>query len=255
MGGRLEGRVAVVTGAARGQGEAEARLFAAEGAKVVATDVLGHEVRAVAADLGDDAIALTHDVTDASAWADVVAAAVAQFGGVDVLVNNAGIHWIKAMVDEDPADVERLLQVNLMGPYIGMQAVVPVMEARGGGSIVNISSYAGLSGAWGHSAYGASKWALRGVTKTAAIELGPLGIRVNSVHPGPIDTAMLPVPADAPMFAGYPLGRAGTAEEVAETVLFLASDASSYLTGAELSVDGGLAAGGVARAGRPTEEN
>ncbi len=250
MGDRLKNKVAVITGAARGQGEAEARLFVAEGANVVLTDVLTAEVEAVAADLGDAAVAVTHDVSDVAAWAQVVTTAGDRFGGIDVLVNNAGIHWIRALVDEDPVALERLLRVNLVGPYVGMQAVVPAMEARGGGSIVNISSFAGLSGAWGHSAYGASKWGLRGITKTAAIELGPLGIRVNSVHPGPIDTAMLPVPADAPMFTAYPLGRAGTAEEVAEAVLFLASDASSYLTGAELAVDGGLAAGTLPRVAR-----
>ena len=250
MGVRLEGKVAIVTGAARGQGEAEARLFAAEGAQVVLADVLTAEVEAVATDLGDAAIALTHDVSDVEAWSTVVATTVEHFGGLDVLVNNAGIHWIRALVDEDPAALERLLRVNLVGPFVGMQAVVEPMRARGGGSIVNISSFAGLSGAWGHSAYGASKWGLRGITKTAAIELGPLGIRVNSVHPGPIDTAMLPVPADAPMFTAYPLGRAGTADEVAEAVLFLASDASSYLTGAELAVDGGLAAGTLPRVAR-----
>jgi 3alpha(or 20beta)-hydroxysteroid dehydrogenase len=252
--GRLDGKVAIITGAARGQGEAEARLFVAEGAKVVATDVLAHEVRAVAADLGGSAVALTHDVTSRDAWDEAVRAAVEQFGGLDVLVNNAGIHWIKPLVDEDPADLERLMRVNLVGPFIGTQAVVAAMEARGGGSIVNISSLAGLQGAWGHSAYGASKWALRGLTKTTAIELGPLGIRANSVHPGPIDTPMLPTAADSPMFATYPLGRVGTADEVAEVVCFLASDASSYLTGAELSVDGGLAAGMVPRAGRTTKE-
>ena len=198
MGDRLKDKVAVITGAARGQGEAEARLFVAEGAKVVLTDVLTAEVEAVAADLGDAAVAVTHDVSDVAAWAEVVATAVEHFAGIDVLVNNAGIHWIRALVDEDPVALERLLRVNLVGPYVGMQAVVPSMEARGGGSIVNISSFAGLSGAWGHSAYGASKWGLRGITKTAAIELGPLGIRVNSVHPGPIDTAMLPVPGRRP---------------------------------------------------------
>ena len=167
VGVRLEGKVAIVTGAARGQGEAEARLFAAEGAQVVLTDVLTAEVEAVATDLGDSAIALTHDVSDVEAWSTVVATTVEHFGGLDVLVNNAGIHWIRALVDEDPAALERLLRVNLVGPFVGMQAVVEPMRARGGGSIVNISSFAGLSGAWGHSAYGASKWGLRGITKTA----------------------------------------------------------------------------------------
>jgi 3alpha(or 20beta)-hydroxysteroid dehydrogenase len=254
MGGRLDGKVVVVTGAARGQGEAEARLFVAEGAQVVATDVLADEVEAVASDLGSAAVAVTHDVTDAEAWSRVIATAEERFGGVDVLVNNAGVHWIRLLVDEDPAALERLLRVNLVGPYIGMQAVVPAMVARGGGSIVNISSFAGLSGAWGHSAYGATKWGLRGLTKTAALELGPSGIRVNSVHPGPIDTPMLPVPADSPLFAAHPLGRAGTAEEVAEAVLYLASDASAYVTGAEITVDGGLAAGPVPAVGQRTKE-
>jgi 3alpha(or 20beta)-hydroxysteroid dehydrogenase len=193
-------------------------------------------------------------VTDADAWADVVVAAVENFGGIDVLVNNAGIHRIKLLVDEDPADVEALLRVNLVGPFVGMQAVTPVMEARGGGSIVNISSVAGLQGAWGHSAYGASKWGLRGLTKTAAIELGQLGIRVNSVHPGPIDTAMLPVSPTDRMFESQAIPRAGTVDEVAEAVLYLASDAAQYVTGAEIAVDGGLVAGPLPKFGRPAKE-
>ena len=233
MGGRLEGKVAVITGAARGQGEAEARLFAAEGAKVVATDVL-----ALPDDL--DALAVEHDVTQPDAWAAVVDAAVETFGGIDILVNNAGIHWIRLLVDEDPAELERLLRVNLVGPYLGMQAVVPAMAERGGGSIVNISSVAGMQGAWGHTAYGASKWGLRGLTKTAAIELGQQGIRVNSVHPGPIDTPMLPVAPDDRIFDGQAISRAGKAEEVAAAVLYLASDRARYVTGAPLVLDAGL---------------
>jgi 3alpha(or 20beta)-hydroxysteroid dehydrogenase len=252
--GRLSGKVAIVTGAARGQGEAEARLFAAEGADVVATDVLTDALQAVVADLGGAAIGLTHDVTRPEEWTAVVDAAVEAFGGVDVLVNNAGIHWIRLLVDEDPAELERLLRVNLVGPYLGMQAVVPAMTERGAGSIVNISSVAGLQGAWGHSAYGASKWGLRGLTKTAAIELGQHGIRVNSVHPGPIDTAMLPVPPDAPMFDSQAINRAGTVDEVAAAVLFLASDESRYVTGAEIAVDGGLVAGPLPKMGRPPKE-
>jgi 3alpha(or 20beta)-hydroxysteroid dehydrogenase len=193
-------------------------------------------------------------VTRPEEWTAVVDAAVEAFGGVDVLVNNAGIHWIRLLVDEDPAELERLLRVNLVGPYLGMQAVVPAMTERGAGSIVNISSVAGLQGAWGHSAYGASKWGLRGLTKTAAIELGQHGIRVNSVHPGPIDTAMLPVPPDAPMFASQAIARAGTVDEVAEAVLYLASDAAAYVTGAEIAVDGGLVAGPLPNMGRPAKE-
>jgi len=252
--GRLSGKVAVVTGAARGQGEAEARLFVAEGARVVATDVLATEVRAVAADLGPAAVGLTHDVTDPTDWASVIEAALEHFGGLDVLVNNAGIHWIRPLVDEDPAELERMLRVNLVGPFLGVQAVVPAMEARGGGSIVNISSVAGLQGAWGHSAYGSAKWGLRGLTKTAAIELGARGIRVNSVHPGPIDTPMLPVAPTGGVFDAQAISRAGTAEEVAETVLWLASDAAAYVTGAEVAVDGGLAAGPLPRFARPPKE-
>ena len=254
MGGRLDGKVAIVTGAARGQGEAEARLFAAEGAKVVATDVLTDDLQAVVDDLGDAGLALTHDVTQADEWTAVVDATVEAFGGVDVLVNNAGIHWIRLLVDEDPAELERLLRVNLVGPYVGMQAVVPAMTERGGGAIVNISSVAGMQGAWGHSAYGASKWGLRGLTKTAAIELGQVGIRVNSVHPGPIDTAMLPVAPDDRMFESQAIPRAGTADEVAAAVLYLASDDARYVTGAEIAVDGGLVAGPLPKMGRPRKE-
>ena len=173
------------------------------------------------------------------------AAATETFGGVDILVNNAAIYWTRPLVDEPVADFERLLRVNLIGALLGLQAVVPAMKARGGGSIVNISSRAGASGMYGHGAYGMSKWGLRGMTQTAAIELGPFGIRVNAVLPGSIDTAMLPVAKEdfGERFADLPLGRVGTADEVAEAVVFLASDESSYLTGSELRVDGGLAAG------------
>lgn len=246
---RLAGKVAIVTGAARGQGEAEARLFAAEGARVVLTDVLADEVAAVAASLGAAAAAMAHDVSDEGTWSDVVALATDRFGGVDVLVNNAAIHRIRPLLDETPDDLHRILDVNLVGAILGMKAVVPVMEERGGGSIVNISSLAAQSGFWGHGAYAAAKWGLRGVSRVAAVELGPLGIRVNSVYPGMVDTAMLP-PAgdpgtDAARTAHLPLGRVGRPSEVAETVLYLASDASSYVTGAELVIDGGSHAGRV----------
>ena len=251
MTGRLEGKVAVITGAARGQGAAEARLFASEGAAVVLTDVLGDLVGEVADGIsatGGSAVGLPHDVTDPAAWDAVVAAATDRFGGLDVLVNNAAIHWVRPLDEETPADLRRILDVNLVGPILGMQRAAGALRRRGGGSIVNVSSYAGLRGVHGHGAYGATKWALRGVSKTAAIEYGPDGIRVNSVHPGPIDTAMLPdvAEADRPVRFGHiPLGRVGRVEEVAELVLFLASDAASYLSGAEISVDGGSCAGRV----------
>ncbi len=246
--GRLAGKVAIITGAARGQGAAEARRFASEGAHVVITDVLDTDAKALANEIGDagrSAIALAHDVSSEADWATVVRTATETFGGVDILVNNAAVYWTRPLVDEPVADFERLLRVNLIGALLGLQAVVPAMKARGGGSIVNISSRAGAAGMYGHGAYGMSKWGLRGLTQTAAIELGIEGIRVNAVLPGSIDTAMLPVPKEdfGTRFSDLPLGRVGTAEEVAEAVLFLASDESSYLTGSELRVDGGLAAG------------
>jgi len=247
--GRLVGKIAIITGAARGQGEAEARLFVAEGAQVVLTDVLADEVRAVAASLGAAAVATPHDVSDEGAWATVVEVAIEHFGGVDVLVNNAAIHWIRPLLEETADDLRRIFDINLIGAVLGMQAVVPAMQARGGGSIVNISSLAAQSGFYGHAAYGATKWALRGVSRTAAVELGPLGIRVNSVYPGMVDTAMLPpvgsTGTDAARTSHLPLGRVGLPREVAETVAFLASDAAAYTTGAELVIDGGSLAGRV----------
>ncbi len=243
--GELAGKVAIITGGARGQGAAEGRLFVERGAKVVLTDVLVEEGQATAGSLGVDAMFVGHDVSDEDAWAPVVDATLERWGRLDILVNNAGVHRVRPLAEESAGDIIELLATNLVGPMIGMRLVADPMERSGGGSIVNISSLAGLQGLWGHGAYGASKWGLRGVTKTAAVELGPRGIRVNSVHPGPIDTAMLPVrPEAAPgRFASMPLGRVGQPEEVAELVAFLASDASSYLTGAELTIDGGLAAG------------
>jgi 3alpha(or 20beta)-hydroxysteroid dehydrogenase len=221
---------------------------------VIATDVLALEVRAVAAELESAAVALTHDVTDPAGWTAAVQAAVEHFGGLDVLVNNAGIHWIRPLVDEDPDDVERMLKVNLLGPYLGLQAGDRGDVHHRAAAPGRHDGDHGLQGAWGHSAYGASKWGLRGLTKTAAIELGPQGIRVNSVHPGPIDTAMLPVAPTGGVFAAQAISRAGTAEEVAEAVLWLASDAAAYVTGAEVAVDGGLAAGPLPKFARRTEE-
>ncbi|GAA3477176.1 glucose 1-dehydrogenase [Streptomyces yanii] len=238
----LTGKVALVTGAARGMGEAEARLLAARGAKVVLTDVLETEGEATAASIGSSARFVRHDVTDEKAWEAAVAAAVDGFGRLDVLVNNAAIYTTSPIVEEDPARLEAVLRVDLIGPFLGIRAVAGAMKAHGGGSIVNISSQAGLQGMWGHGAYGAAKWGLRGLTKTAALELGADGIRVNSVHPGAIATAMT-AHLGTKEHAGAPLGRVGEPEEVARLVAFLASDDSSYLSGAELAVDGGASAG------------
>ncbi|NBE55822.1 SDR family NAD(P)-dependent oxidoreductase [Streptomyces boluensis] len=238
----LAGKVALVTGAARGMGEAEARLFVACGAKVVLTDVREDEGRAVAAALGPDALFVRHDVTAPESWESAVATAVDAFGKLDVLVNNAALYSTSPIEDEDPARFEALLRVDLVGPFLGIRAAAKALRASGGGSIVNISSTAGLQGMWGHGAYGAAKWGLRGLTKTAALELGPDGIRVNSVHPGAIDTAMT-AHIGTKDHPGAPLGRVGEPEEVARLVAFLACDDSSYLSGAELAVDGGASAG------------
>ncbi|WP_406286805.1 SDR family NAD(P)-dependent oxidoreductase [Embleya sp. NBC_00896] len=248
----LTGKVAIITGAARGQGEAEARLFVASGAKVVLTDLLEEEGAKVAAELGDAARFVRHDVSDPADWAKVVATAVTEFGGVDILVNNAAIYWTTGFADETPERVEKIFGVNFFGVWHGMQAVLPVMKANGGGAIVNISSQAGLEGMPGHAAYGASKWAVRGLSKTVALEAGEHGIRVNSVHPGTIDTPMIAavgLEQGAGKFPSVPMRRIAAPAEVAEVVAFVASDAASYMTGTELVVDGGAMAGMTRPAG------
>lgn len=244
----LTGKVAIVTGAARGQGEAEARLFAALGAEVVLTDVLVEEGQQVAESIGAAARFVHHDVGNETDWRTAVDTAVGEFGLVDVLVNNAAICKVVPLAEQDTAGFEQMLRVNLIGAFLGMQAVTGPMQAAGGGSIVNISSQAGVQGLAGYTAYGASKWGLRGMSKVAAIELGPLGIRVNTVYPGMIDTPMiahLEVERGLGGHPGAPLTRVGTPEEVADVVAFLASDASSYITGADLTVDGGASAGRI----------
>ena len=239
----LDGRVAVITGAGRGQGAAEARMFAEAGARVVLTDVREEEGRAVAAELGKDGLFVRHDVTDAAQWGRVVAEATDRFGRLDILVNNAGIWRTAPIESETEAALTLLLRVNLYGPFLGIQAVAPAMRAVGGGSVVNISSIAGIVGIKGHAAYGASKFALRGLTKSAALDLAEDRIRVNSVHPGVIDTPMIAGTAGArDSWQHIPLARAGVSDEVAAMVLFLASDASGYVTGAEFVVDGGVTA-------------
>lgn len=240
--GRLEGKVAIITGAANGQGAAEAELFIAEGARVLLAD-LDETGSALATRLGEDAAFAKIDVSDPVNWAAIMNLVKRRFGRLDILVNNAGIYKPRPMLDTDPALFDLHYRVNQLGPYLGMRAAVPLMQASGGGSIVNTSSFAGMSAYPGHFAYGATKWALRGMTKLAAIELAPLQIRVNGIHPGMIDTAML-AENDPDVMAAYaksvPLGRAGTAAEVAELALFLASDASSYISGAEVSITGGI---------------
>ncbi len=241
---RFDNKVILVTGGARGQGAAEARLLVAQGAKVVIGDVLDEAGQALAAELGPAATYVRHDVTDEAAWARAIDAAMAM-GGLHGLVNNAGIYQPRTLLETDPELWDRHIRINQYGPYLGMRAAVGPMEKSGGGSIVNISSVAGLKGSPGAFAYSATKWALRGMTKAAAINLAKRGIRVNSVHPGPIETDMIAfrTPAEkAKRLEGVPMRRNGTAEEVAQLVAFLLSDEASYISGAEIAIDGASSA-------------
>ncbi|TCZ66591.1 glucose 1-dehydrogenase [Roseicella aquatilis] len=241
MSGRFQGRVVLITGGARGQGAVEARLLVAEGAQVVLGDLLEEEGRALAGELGPAARFIRQDVTREADWQAAVALAES-LGGLHGMVNNAGIYVPRTLMQTDAELFERHMRVNQLGCFLGMRAVVPAMERAGGGSIVNISSTAGLRGSPGALAYSATKWALRGMTKAAAVDLAPRGIRVNSVHPGPIDTEMVKVWTNeqrAVRLSQIPMGRIGQAEDVARVVLFLLSEESAYMTGAELTVDGG----------------
>ena len=243
--GLLDGKVAIITGAARGQGEAEARLFRAEGASLVLTDV-NPAGEALAKALGNKVVFQRHDVADQAGWRAVADLAQRSFGKVDVLVNNAGITFNVATETITPSEMQRFLDIHVYGPLFGIQAVVPLMPASGG-SIVNIASIAALRGYPNYIGYGTSKWALRGLSRYAAYDLVGRGIRVNTVLPGGTETPMLDqTGAGAEMIAAVravvPMKRFATAHELAQTVLFLASDLSSYMTGAELIVDGGVSA-------------
>jgi 3alpha(or 20beta)-hydroxysteroid dehydrogenase len=244
--GRLSGKVAIVTGGAQGQGAGISRAFVAEGASVVIADIATDPGKALADELGEMAVFAEHDVSDAESWARLVEDTNSRFGPVNVLANNAGILRFGEVERMGADEVELLWRVNQLGCFLGMQAVARTMRKNGGGSIINASSVEGLAGMAGCTAYAATKWAIRGMTKCAAMELGPKGIRVNSVHPGMIDTAMTRVHGgDAAMDYGaskVPLRRVGQPEDVAPLYVFLASDESSYINGAEISVDGGVTA-------------
>ena len=236
--GRVDDKVAIITGGAQGMGAADARMLVAEGAKVVIADILDEPGQALADELGDAARYVHLDVSDEEQWQAAVDAAVTAFGKVNVLVNNAGIVQVAPLKSLDVDKWNRVLAVNLTGAMLGIKAVLGPMTEAGGGSIINVSSIEGMRGAsWVHS-YVASKWGLRGLTKSAALELAPDNIRVNSLHPGFIRTPMTKhFPDD---MVGTPLGRPGKPEEVATFVVFLASDESSFSTGSEFVVDGGL---------------
>ncbi|HIM63216.1 MAG: cyclopentanol dehydrogenase [Dehalococcoidia bacterium] len=247
---RLENKVALISGGARGMGAVEAKMFAAEGAKVVIGDMLGDEGRQVEAEInesGGECVFVQLDVTDENAWQDAVATTVARFGKLDILINNAGIARINSVEDTTSEEWDLVMDINAKGVFLGTKAAIPEIRKAGGGSIVNISSIAGLTGGR-TSSYAASKGAVRLLTKSTAIQYAADGIRCNSVHPGVIETPMTtPIMLNTPEgrelnASRHPLGRFGQPEDIAYGVLFLASDESSFMTGSELVIDGGLTA-------------
>jgi 3alpha(or 20beta)-hydroxysteroid dehydrogenase len=244
---RFDKRTVIITGGARGMGASHARGFVAEGANVVIADVLEQEGRKLAGELGDHAIFSRLDVTSDKDWAATAAAAEAAFGPVSVLINNAGIVSFAAIADTEPAVWRRVIDINLTGTYLGIRAVVPSMRRAGGGAIVNISSAGGMMAYPYTAAYAASKWGVRGLTRTAALELGRDNIRVNSIHPGPIRTPMTAGPQAAAATAAeakhLAIARVAEPEEVTRLVLFVASDEASFSTGSEFIVDGGVLLG------------
>ena len=248
---RLQGKVAIITGGARGQGAAEARMFAREGAKVVFGDVLDDEGRQVEAEIaaaGGEAVYLRLDVTDEDSWREAVGTAVSRFGRVDILVNNAGIASWNAGDDASVEEWDRIMEINAKGVFLGTKAVIPAMRDTGGGSIVNISSISGMVGQANiHPGYNASKGAVRILTKSTAVQHAAEGIRCNSIHPGPVKTPMTERSWSNPEWLKAterrtPLGRYAEPDEIAYGVLFLASDESSFMTGSEMVIDGGVTA-------------
>jgi 3alpha(or 20beta)-hydroxysteroid dehydrogenase len=245
---RLAGKVAIITGAAGGIGAASARRFAGEGASLLLTDADEAGARSLAEELGERASSRAHDVASEADWQAVTAKALEVHGRIDILLNNAGVFLAAPLQDTSLEDFRRVIDVNAVGVFLGMRAVAPAMSEQGAGSIVNVSSVAGLGGSPYLTAYAASKWAVRGMTKVVAKALAPFGVRVNSLHPGQIDTEMnarqrekTPELLDR-LIRGIPLRRIGTPEEIAHAVVYLACDESVYVTGSELVVDGGTSA-------------
>ena len=246
---RLAGKVAIISGAAQGMGAATARLFAAEGAKVVLGDVLTDKGEAVAREIGEAARFVKLDVRDEGDWQAAVRTATETFGKLDILVNNAAVVHFGPSEDLRKEDAERVLGINVIGTMMGVKHVIPALKANGKGVIVNISSVDGMRGCNGLVAYTASKWAVRGISKSYAFEFGPFGIRVVSIHPGGVNTEM-GNPGNESVetvndrsFRRVPLQRIGEPEEIARTTLFVCSDDASYISGAEIAVDGGWTAG------------
>ncbi len=245
---RLAGKVAIISGGAQGMGAATARLFAREGAKVVIGDVVADKGRATADEIGEAAVFEQLDVREEADWKRAVETATSRFGKLDILVNNAAITHFGAVEDLKKEDAERVLGINVIGALMGAKHAIPALEASGRGVIVNISSVDGLRGCNGLIAYTASKWAVRGLSKALAIELGHRGIRVVSIHPGGVNTAMGNPRGDEgetmnKPFRRVPLQRIGQPDEIAHTTLFVCSDEASYISGAEIAVDGGWTAG------------
>jgi len=244
---RLAGKVALITGAASGIGAATARLFAAAGASVVLADIA--DADEVAAEIGESALPVRLDVREPEGWAAAIAQTEARFGRLDILVNNAGVVAYKGLLDFTPDEIRRILDINLLGTIFGTQAAIPAIERAGGGAIVNVSSVDGLIAHNALAPYVASKWGVRGFTKTCALEFGHRGIRVNSVHPGGVFTPMANIgnmakeEFDRIGMMGLPTQRSAFPEEIAAAILFLASDEAAYVNGAELAVDGGMTAG------------